>query len=135
MTKSFVTRITAVAAAFSLVGALAAPTAHAFPGDPGVASSSASLTTPNTDSCPHKSSPAPAVDESEVVQPGETTPTSLPVPASPVGGEKLAGCGVVSDPAAGPLPDRLNAAGWLIADMSSGRIIAAKDPHGRYRPA
>ncbi|ALG86663.1 D-alanyl-D-alanine carboxypeptidase family protein [Gordonia phthalatica] len=135
MTKSFLTRIAAVAAAFSLVATLAAPTAHAFPGDPGVAPTHAPLPTPNTDSCPYRSLPAPAVDESEVVQPGETTPTPLPVPATPVGGEQLAGCGVISDPAAGPLPDRLNAAGWLIADLESGRIIAAKDPHGRYRPA
>ncbi|MFE0749318.1 D-alanyl-D-alanine carboxypeptidase family protein [Gordonia sp. NPDC058843] len=93
------------------------------------------VTTPVTDHCPHKIATPPAVDASEVVAPGSPTPTPLPVPTPAVGGEDLAGCGVVADPAAGPVPPRLTSAGWLIADLESGRIIAAKDPHGRYRPA
>lgn len=93
------------------------------------------VTTPVTDHCPHKVATPPAVDESEVVAPGSETPTPLPVPTPAVGGDDLAGCGVVADPAAGPVPPRLTSAGWLIADLESGRIIAAKDPHGRYRPA
>ncbi|MFT4124720.1 MAG: serine hydrolase, partial [Gordonia sp. (in: high G+C Gram-positive bacteria)] len=39
------------------------------------------------------------------------------------------------DPAAGPVPAHLTSAGWLVADLGTGRVIAAKDPHGRYRPA
>ncbi|MEY1676262.1 D-alanyl-D-alanine carboxypeptidase family protein [Gordonia sp. ABKF26] len=93
------------------------------------------ITTPATEHCPHKVATPPAVDESEVVAPGSPTPTPLPVPSPAVGGDELAGCGVVADPAAGPVPPRLTSAGWLIADLGSGRVIAAKDPHGRYRPA
>ncbi|MGW0038925.1 serine hydrolase [Gordonia sp. NPDC003376] len=100
-------------------------TATAAPGPP----------TPVTDHCPYRTAPAPAVDASEVVAPGSPTPTALPVSNPAVGGARLAGCGVISDPAAGPVPDRLTSAGWLIADMDSGAVIAAKDPHGRYRPA
>ncbi|MCR5979942.1 D-alanyl-D-alanine carboxypeptidase [Gordonia jinghuaiqii] len=92
-------------------------------------------TTPVTDHCPYKIGTPPAVDESEVVAPGSAAPSSLPVPNPAVGGEDLASCGVVADPAAGPVPPRLTSAGWLIADLDSGRVIAAKDPHGRYRPA
>ncbi|WP_044507821.1 D-alanyl-D-alanine carboxypeptidase family protein [Gordonia sp. KTR9] len=93
------------------------------------------VTTPVTDHCPHKVATPPAVDESEVVAPGSATPTPLPVPTPTLGGDALAGCGVIADPAAGPVPPRLTSAGWLIADLESGRVIAAKDPHGRYRPA
>ena len=93
------------------------------------------ITTPVTDHCPHKVATPPAVDESEVVAPGSTPPSPLPVPSPAVGGADLAGCGVVADPSAGPVPPRLTSAGWLIADLESGQVIAAKDPHGRYRPA
>ncbi|MCZ4578076.1 D-alanyl-D-alanine carboxypeptidase [Gordonia amicalis] len=93
------------------------------------------FSTPVTDHCPHKIGTPPPVDESEAVAPGSTTPSSLPVPTPAIGGEDLSYCGVVADPAAGPVPPRLTSAGWLIADLDSGRVIAAKDPHGRYRPA
>ena len=93
------------------------------------------FTTPVTDHCPHKVGTPPAVDESEVVAPGSTTPPSLPVPTPAIGGDDLSYCGVVADPAAGPVPPRLTSAGWLIADLDSGHVLAAKDPHGRYRPA
>ena len=85
--------------------------------------------------CPHEIHTPPAVDDSETVAPGETTPTPLPVPDPPVGGERLGECAIVADPAAGPLPADLTSQGWLIADLDTGAVIAARDPHGRYRPA
>ncbi len=91
--------------------------------------------TPVTDQCPHRQTPPPPVDTSEVVAPGSTTPTALPVPTPAVGGERLSACGVIADPGAGPIPERLTSAAWLVADLDTGAIIAAKDPHGRYRPA
>ncbi|MCK0440011.1 serine hydrolase [Gordonia alkaliphila] len=42
---------------------------------------------------------------------------------------------IVADPAAGPTPADLTSQGWLIADLDTGAVIAALDPHGRYRPA
>lgn len=92
-------------------------------------------TTPITDHCPYRVGTPPPVDESEVVAPGSPTPTPLPVPATSVGGEQLAHCGVVADPIAGPIPPALTSAGWLVADLDAGAVLAAKDPHGRYRPA
>jgi D-alanyl-D-alanine carboxypeptidase (penicillin-binding protein 5/6) len=56
-------------------------------------------------------------------------------PEATVGGERLATTGVVVDaPGAEPLP-RLRAGSWLLADLETGEVLAAKDPHGRQRPA
>lgn len=51
-----------------------------------------------------------------------------------VGGAQLGGTGIVVDPAAPALPE-VGAAAWLLADLDSGQVLAAKDPHGRYAPA
>lgn len=36
---------------------------------------------------------------------------------------------------AAQLPADIAATGWVLADLDSGEVLAAKDPHGRYRPA
>lgn len=87
---------------------------------------------PNT--CPYKVNTPPAVDSSEVPTAGDP-PQPLPVPASPVGGDALAGCGVIVAAGTPPVPADISAEAWLVADMDSGEIIAARDPHGRHRPA
>ncbi len=93
------------------------------------------VTTANTDRCPHREVPPPAVDTSEVPQPGRSAPAPLPVPSPPIGGERLGGCGLVLPDGAPPVPGGIDSSGWLIADLTTGRVLAAKDPHGRYRPA
>lgn len=119
----------------ALAVAVTVLTAPHVAAEPLPTSGATAMTTPVTDHCPYRVHTPPPVDTSEVVAPGSTTPTPLPVPSPPKGGDRLAGCGIVADPAAGPLPAHLTSAGWLIADLDTGRIIAAKDPHGRYRPA
>jgi serine-type D-Ala-D-Ala carboxypeptidase (penicillin-binding protein 5/6) len=84
--------------------------------------------------CPYKVATPPAVDSSEVPQAGDP-PIPLAVPAKPVGGEALGGCGNVAAPDTPPLPNDVSADAWLVADLDSGAVIAAKDPHGRHRPA
>ncbi len=84
--------------------------------------------------CPYKVSTPPAVDASEIPKVGDP-PQPLPVPASPVGGEALSGCGVIVAAGTPPLPGEVSAEAWLVADLDSGEIIAARDPHGRHRPA
>ena len=64
----------------------------------------------------------------------------LPSPASAgtiaaVGGELLGAKGVVVPVGAPPLPHDLTAASWLVADLDSGTVLGARDPHGRYLPA
>jgi serine-type D-Ala-D-Ala carboxypeptidase (penicillin-binding protein 5/6) len=89
---------------------------------------------PNTSSCPYRVTTPPAVDSSEVPTAGDP-PLPLPVPASPVGGRALGGCGVIAAPGTPPLPGDVSAEAWLVADLHTGDVIAAKDPHGRHRPA
>lgn len=119
-----------LAAVGTLVGALLlalAPVASAAPAPP--------VQTPDTSQCPFKSVPGPAVDTSEKPAPGKTLPSPLPVPDPALGGKRMAECGDVLPPGAAPIPQDITAHSWLIADLDSGAIIAAKDPHGRHRPA
>jgi D-alanyl-D-alanine carboxypeptidase (penicillin-binding protein 5/6) len=52
-----------------------------------------------------------------------------------VGGERLAAQGLVVDaPGAAQLP-AVKAASWVLADLDTGEVLAAKNPHGRFRPA
>lgn len=86
------------------------------------------------DGCPYKVATPPAVDTSEIPRAGDP-PLPLPVPATPVGGTALGGCGVITAPGTPPVPGDVSADAWLVADLDSGAVIAAKDPHGRHRPA
>ncbi|MTE11704.1 penicillin-binding protein [Nocardia sp. CT2-14] len=105
-------------------------TAHAQP-----STTTTPFATPGTDSCPNKTAPPPPIDTSEVPEPGQTAPAALPIPDPPIGGTQLGGCGVILPSGAGPVPEGISATAWEVADLDTGRVIAAKDPHGRYRPA
>lgn len=123
------------ALAIGMIGVPAA--AQPIPG-PGAVSStptSTPFTTPDTDDCPQRTAPPPAIDLSEVPAPGQPTPTPLPVPAEPVGGDDLGRCGAVTADGTPPLPADISATAWVLSDLDTGEVLAAKDPHGRYRPA
>jgi serine-type D-Ala-D-Ala carboxypeptidase (penicillin-binding protein 5/6) len=76
----------------------------------------------------HEAPPGPPARE-------ETTAVApLPVPAEPVGGPALGACGDVL-PTGAPPPPVVSTAGWVVADLDSGAVLAAHDPHGRQRPA
>lgn len=98
-------------------------------------SSETTVTTPDTSDCPYRSTPPPPIDTSETPLPGGATPTAVPIPDRPVGGGRLDECGVILPDGAAALPDGLTASAWVLADVSTGNVLAAKDPHGRYRPA
>ena len=59
-----------------------------------------------------------------------------PSPAA-IGGAQLAGHGVLVNYPSGSVPrlPKVKASAWVIADAGTGQVLAAKDPHGRYRPA
>jgi len=63
-------------------------------------------------------------------------PAASPAPQA-VGGAQLAGHGVLVNYPPGPVPrlPKVTASAWVIADAGTGQVLAAKDPHGRYRPA
>lgn len=52
-----------------------------------------------------------------------------------VGGPRLASRGFVLPAHAKPLPADLTATAWILADLDTGDVLAARDPHGRYQPA
>jgi D-alanyl-D-alanine carboxypeptidase (penicillin-binding protein 5/6) len=126
---SFLRSASCVAAAAFLI---------AGPALPAAVPSAAAEPTPGANagppSCPYRVSTPPAVDSSEVPEAGEP-PLPLAVPAKPAGGEALASCGIIAAPDTPPLPGDISAEAWLVADIDSGAVIAAKDPHGRHRPA
>lgn len=76
--------------------------------------------------CPGVSAPPgpPAPEELPAVPP-------LPVPDPPVGG--LTGC---ADTHTGPVPPPpVGAASYVVADLGTGAVLAARAPHARHRPA
>jgi D-alanyl-D-alanine carboxypeptidase (penicillin-binding protein 5/6) len=82
-----------------------------------------------------QAAPPPAVDSSEALAPGQPSPTPVPLPATPAGGPRMAGCGFVLPPGAPPLPTDLAFESWVIQDLDTGAVLAARDPHARQRPA
>jgi len=78
------------------------------------------------------------------IDPSAPTPTT-PHPGGPpegrspdglvIGGDALGERGLVLPEDAPSLPTDLTAHGWLLADLDTGDVLAAKDPHGRYYPA
>ena len=85
--------------------------------------------------CENRETPPPPVDTSEQPAPGQKAPAALEVPEKPIGGDRLGECGLILPPNSGQPPGGINAATWLIADLDSGDVLAAKDPHARERPA
>jgi serine-type D-Ala-D-Ala carboxypeptidase (penicillin-binding protein 5/6) len=70
--------------------------------------------------------------------PSPATASPSPTAIGPViGGAQLSGRGVlVSYPSrAVPRLPKIKASAWVIADAGTGQVLAAKDPHGWYRPA
>src|SRR3954468_22894003 len=62
---------------------------------------------------------------------GDTT-----VADTTVGGTRLAGHGYIWDKGSStPEPPHIEASSYVIADLETGHVLAAKDPHGHYRPA
>ncbi|GAA4578765.1 hypothetical protein GCM10023194_02460 [Planotetraspora phitsanulokensis] len=54
--------------------------------------------------------------------------------ANPIGGRLLGGRGLIAPTGIAP-PPKTEASAFLIADADTGQVLAAKDPHGHYRPA
>lgn len=76
--------------------------------------------------CPGQQAPPPPAAREET-----STPPPLPWPAEPVGGPALGGCGDVGLQA----PATVTAASYVLADLDTGAVLAARAPHARERPA
>ncbi|WP_295623724.1 D-alanyl-D-alanine carboxypeptidase family protein [uncultured Corynebacterium sp.] len=88
----------------------------------------------DTRDCAFRTTPPAPVDTSEVPAPGSPSPEPLPVPEKPAGGPRMAECDVVV-PDGFEVPEDVAASSWIVFDAADGHVVAAKDPHGRYRPA
>jgi D-alanyl-D-alanine carboxypeptidase (penicillin-binding protein 5/6) len=83
---------------------------------------------------------APALASAPAATP---VPTPTPEPPLPgqgpdgqvVGGAGLGTVGFALPAKAKPLPKDVSARGWVIADLDTGDVLAARNPHGRYPPA
>ena len=66
-----------------------------------------------------------------------TASTLAAAGSSPIGGAQLAGRGVIVNYQPGPVPKLpgIKASAWVIADAGTGQVLAAKNPHGWFRPA
>src|SRR5690349_15939350 len=82
--------------------------------------------------CPDAQVPPPPAAKEEAAG---AVPPPLPWPVPTVGGEALAGCGDVVAPGAPPIPAEVTAAGFVLADLDTGDVLAARAPHARQRPA
>jgi len=83
---------------------------------------------------------APALASAPAATP---VPTPTPEPPLPgqgpagqvVGGDGMRTVGLALPAGARPLPKDISARGWVIADLDTGNVVAARDPHGRFPPA
>jgi len=83
---------------------------------------------------------APALASAPAATP---VPTPTPEPPLPgqgpggqvVGGPRLGTVGFALPTKAKPLPKGISARGWVVADLDTGDLLAARNPHGRYPPA
>ena len=68
---------------------------------------------------------------------GATQAAAQPSSVAPVGGPLLKGHGVIVQPLPGApaLPTDLTSSSWLVADLNTGDVLAAKAPHERFLPA
>jgi D-alanyl-D-alanine carboxypeptidase (penicillin-binding protein 5/6) len=101
--------------ALLLVALTAAPAAAAVP-----------VVTPT--GCPGADAPPPPPADAEVAAPPVAP---LPQPGEPVGGPGMGACGDIGAAA----PPEVSAAGFVLADLDSGAVLAARNPHSRHRPA
>jgi serine-type D-Ala-D-Ala carboxypeptidase (penicillin-binding protein 5/6) len=64
------------------------------------------------------------------------SPSPSASPAA-IGGTQLSGRGVMVNYPSGSVPrlPKIKASAWVIADAGTGQVLAAKDPHGWFRPA
>ena len=72
-----------------------------------------------------------------VVAPAAAASQSPPAIGPVIGGAQLAGHGVLVNYPSRSVPrlPEVAASAWVIADAGTGQVLAAKDPHGWYRPA
>ena len=86
------------------------------------------------EACPFAAARGPPVDTSETPPPGHTVPPPRPTPNPRVGGPAMGSCGDVVGEGSPPAPP-VGVASYVLADLDTGEVLAARNPHARLRPA
>ncbi|MCW2522828.1 MAG: peptidase [Frankiales bacterium] len=82
------------------------------------------------------SAAVPAVGVPSPTAPNPHPPLGGRAPDGSVpGGARLAGRGLIQPAGSPKLPKDLTAKSWILFDLDSGAVLAARDPHGEYQPA
>ena len=121
----------AAGAAIALVAALAIGLGLAAVPPAAAAGSAAGVAASPAASLPPASIPGAPL-------PSTYRPAAAPSPsARAIGGARLAGRGVIVDypSSSAPRLPAVQASAFVVADAGTGQVLAAKDPHGWYRPA
>lgn len=109
--------------------ALAAPTASAAASSPAPAPASPTYALPPAAPRPTDGGRSPAAPDPHPPRGG------IGPSGEPVGGARLLSRGLVVPAGAPAVPASLTARGWVLFDVDTGDVLAARDPHGRYQPA
>lgn len=105
------------------------PAAVASSGAGATASASAPATVQLVAPKPTSTAASPEAPDPHPPLGGQAPDGSVP------GGAALSGRGLILPTGAPKLPAGLTAHAWVLADLDTGEILAARDPHGRYQPA
>lgn len=96
----------------------------------------AATTPPAASSVAQPTEPGRAKTKAKPSTPTLPTPSATVDPALSVGGERLASMGLVTDlPPGVPQPPALKDVSWVLADLDTGEVLAAKAAHARLLPA
>lgn len=129
----FVCSVLGPAAVALIVGTSLGPGATAAAAQPpGSQAAAATGSRPETT----LTAPEPTSTAASPQAPSPHPPAGAKAPNGSIpGGPHLASRGLVLPTGAPPLPEGLTARSWVLADLGTGEILAARDPHGRYQPA
>lgn len=90
---------------------------------------------PTGQSCASRETPPSTISSPDEHAPDGMSTGPLPVPRSHVGGSRLNACGLVTPEQAPDVPKHTTAASWVVQDLDTGDVVAARAPHARQRPA
>lgn len=129
--------VLAAGVAASALPALAVPAAATTTPTPTTTAGSPQPSTTSSGAAVSPARPPACANAVQVVVGTVTSPPSpLPRSSSTVGGERLAAQGLqVSAPPGVPAPPVIPAAGWLVADLTTGDVVASCNAHVPFMPA
>ncbi|MFD4208722.1 D-alanyl-D-alanine carboxypeptidase family protein [Micromonospora tulbaghiae] len=103
-------------------------------GAPAPAAAAPATTPAAPAAAPAPAAPCPRLPAPKVSRPPRPTPPATTPEQAAVGGEALAGTGLVMPPGS-PAPPAVTATTWLVADLDTGAVLGACGPHVPGTPA